>query len=101
MSGTVGYVNVERTNDLYSLSLLGWESSLNLYSLTRLWIASFLRIAISGKMSFVLKLRLEFFLFLVVYFVVVYNNVHFIFTVHGCRDTIYLVPFILSRCSLM
>ena len=26
LSGTVGYVNVERTNDLYSLSLLGWES---------------------------------------------------------------------------
>ena len=46
LSGTVGYVNVERTNDLYSLSLLGWESSLNLCSLLRLWRAIFLRIAI-------------------------------------------------------
>ena len=46
LSGTVGYVNVERTNDLYSFSLLGWKSSLNLYSLLRLWIAIFLRIAI-------------------------------------------------------
>ena len=36
LSGTVGYVNVTKTNALFSFSLLGWESSLNLHSLLKL-----------------------------------------------------------------
>ena len=46
LSGTVRYVNMERNNDFYSLSLLGWESSLNLCSLQRSWRAIYLRIVI-------------------------------------------------------